>query len=113
MVLVVSLMLHASPLCYCLSVTSTLFQRAENHLQWSELSDSISFSLALMYADSQSVRMNPIKSKGEAQQSRTLFPVTAAGQEIRGWGVGRGALERKCLYDEEEASHSSHAAMQH
>lgn len=57
--------------------------------------------------------MNPIKTKGEAQQSRPLFPMTAAGQEIRGqrdWHREGEELESQSFCDEEEAFHS---AMQH
>lgn len=59
--------------------------------------------------------MNPIKAKGEAQQSRALFPMTAAGQEIRGqreWDrdTGGGGVRKPELLQEEEAFHS---AMQH
>jgi len=56
--------------------------------------------------------MNPITAKGEAQQSRALFPMTAAGQEIRGQRErdGEEGLESQSFYGEEEAFHS---AMQH
>lgn len=98
---------HASPLCHCLTCpiicspsfpttrTSSEFQREKNCLQWSDLSDPIAF-LTGFNVSRFSISQDE-SNQGEGGRRNNLgyfFPVTAAGQEIRGQKErGEGGLK--------------------
>lgn len=110
---------HASPLCHCLTCpiiwspsfpttrSSSEFQREKNCLQWSDLSDPIAF-LTGFNVSRFSISQDE-SNQGEGGRRNNLgyfFPVTAAGQEIRGQKERGEGVKRQSSYVEEEGFHS-------